>query len=88
MGAAALLIPSGCPAGHSPSHIGLDPLWAAAQEAGLPIVFHVGGTGELIDPDYFATASRSRPTSTAARRTSARSTTWASPTRRCRRWRR
>jgi predicted TIM-barrel fold metal-dependent hydrolase len=53
MGAAALLIPSGCPAGHSPSHIGLDPLWAAAQEAGLPIVFHVGGTGELIDPDYF-----------------------------------
>ncbi len=53
MGAAALLIPSGCPKGHSPSHIGLDPLWAAAQEAGIPVVFHVGGTGDLIDPSYF-----------------------------------
>ena len=53
MGAAALLIPSGCPKGHSPSHIGLDPLWATAQEAEIPIVFHVGGTGDLIDPSYF-----------------------------------
>ena len=53
MGAAALLIPSGCPRGHSPSHIGLDPLWAIAQEAEIPIVFHVGGTGELIARDYF-----------------------------------
>jgi predicted TIM-barrel fold metal-dependent hydrolase len=53
MGAAALLIPSGCPKGHSPSHIRLDPLWATAQEAGIPIVFHVGGTGDLIDPGYF-----------------------------------
>jgi predicted TIM-barrel fold metal-dependent hydrolase len=52
-GAAALLIASGCPAGHSPSHIGLDPVWAQAQEAGLPVVFHVGGTGALIDPNYF-----------------------------------
>jgi predicted TIM-barrel fold metal-dependent hydrolase len=52
-GAAALLIPSGCPKGHSPSHIGLDPLWASAQEAGIPIVIHVGGTGDLIDPNYF-----------------------------------
>jgi predicted TIM-barrel fold metal-dependent hydrolase len=53
MGAAALLIPSGCPKGHSPSHIGLDPLWASASEAKIPIVFHVGGTGDLIDPSYF-----------------------------------
>ncbi len=53
MGAAALLIPSGCPMGHSPSHIGLDPLWAIAQEAEIPVVFHVGGTGDLIDPNYF-----------------------------------
>jgi predicted TIM-barrel fold metal-dependent hydrolase len=53
MGAAALLVPSGCPKGHSPSHLGLDPVWARAQEAGIPIVFHVGGTGDLIDPDYF-----------------------------------
>ena len=52
-GAAALLVASGCPAGHSPSHIGLDRVWARAQEAGLPVVFHVGGTGDLIDGDYF-----------------------------------
>ena len=53
MGAAALLIPSGCPQDPSPRHIGLDPLWAIAQEAGIPIVFHVGGTGDLIDAAYF-----------------------------------
>ncbi|MCB0965498.1 MAG: amidohydrolase family protein [Ilumatobacter sp.] len=53
MGAGALLVASGCPAGHSPSHVGLDGVWAAAQEAGVPIVFHVGGTGQLLDPNYF-----------------------------------
>jgi predicted TIM-barrel fold metal-dependent hydrolase len=53
MGAAALLVASGCPPGHSPSHLGLDPVWARAQEAGIPVVFHVGGTGDLIDPAYF-----------------------------------
>lgn len=53
MGAAALLIASGCPSGHSPSHRGLDPVWRQAEEAGIPIVFHVGGTGALIDPSYF-----------------------------------
>ena len=53
IGAAALLVASGCPPGHSPSHLGLDPVWARAQEAGIPIVFHVGGTGDLIDPTYF-----------------------------------
>ena len=52
-GAAALLIASGCPPDHSPSHVGLDPVWAQAQEAGIPLVFHVGGTGDLIDPAYF-----------------------------------
>ena len=53
MGAAALLVASGCPPGHSPSHVGLDPVWAQAQEAGIPVVFHVGGTGDLIDANYF-----------------------------------
>ncbi|MDP2292897.1 MAG: amidohydrolase family protein [Actinomycetota bacterium] len=53
MGAAALLVASGCPAGHSPSHRSLDPVWATAQDADIPIVFHVGGTGDLIDRDYF-----------------------------------
>ncbi|MDG2333462.1 MAG: amidohydrolase family protein [Myxococcota bacterium] len=58
LGCQALLIPSGCPRGHSPSHLGLDPVWAQAEEAGLPIVFHVGGgqrlaDGQLLDPEYF-----------------------------------
>ncbi|MBN9089930.1 MAG: amidohydrolase family protein [Reyranella sp.] len=52
-GAKALLIPSRCPDDHSPSHIGFDPLWAIAQEAGLPIVFHVGGGGLLLEKAWF-----------------------------------
>ena len=52
-GASALLVASGCPPGHSPSHRGLDGVWARAEEAGIPVVFHVGGTGDLIDPHYF-----------------------------------
>lgn len=52
-GAAALLVASGCPKGHAPSHVALDPVWAAAQEAGIPVVFHVGGTADLLDPAYF-----------------------------------
>jgi predicted TIM-barrel fold metal-dependent hydrolase len=43
MGAAALMIASQPPKEHSQSHIGFDRVWAQAQEAGVPIVFHVGG---------------------------------------------
>ncbi|MGH9212179.1 MAG: amidohydrolase family protein [Acidimicrobiales bacterium] len=53
MGAAALLVASGCPPGHSPSHVALDAVWARATEARIPVVFHVGGTGDLIDRNYF-----------------------------------
>jgi len=53
LGAAALLVASGCPRGHSPSHVRLDPVWAIAQDAEIPVVFHVGGTGDLIEPAYF-----------------------------------
>jgi len=52
LGCKALLIPSRCPKGHSPSHIEFDPVWAMALEAGLPILFHVGGE-EKLNPDYF-----------------------------------
>lgn len=52
LGAKALLIPSRCPKHHSPSHIAFDPLWALAQEAGIPILFHVGGE-EKLNPAYF-----------------------------------
>jgi len=47
MGAKALMVPSRHPPGHSPSHIELDPLWALAQEACLPILFHVGGEEKM-----------------------------------------
>ena len=58
-GASALLVPSGCPRGHAPSHPGLFPVWEQAMEAGLPVVFHVGGglraaDDRLLDRDYFA----------------------------------
>lgn len=53
LGCKAIMIASACPPGHSPSHIALDPVWAAAAEAGLPIVLHVGGGGRLMDPAYF-----------------------------------
>jgi predicted TIM-barrel fold metal-dependent hydrolase len=52
-GAKALMIPSACPATHSPSHVGLFPVWELAQDAGIPIVFHVGGGGQLLSPQYF-----------------------------------
>lgn len=53
MGCKALLVPSACPATHSPSHTGLFPVWEIAQEARLPVVFHVGGGGKLLSPRYF-----------------------------------
>jgi len=47
MGCKALIIPSRCPANHSPSHTGFDPLWALAEDAGIPILFHVGGEEKM-----------------------------------------
>jgi predicted TIM-barrel fold metal-dependent hydrolase len=53
LGCKALMIASACPPAHSPSHVGLDGVWARAQDAGIPVVFHVGGGGRLLDPNYF-----------------------------------
>ena len=47
LGCKGLVIPSLCPQHHSPSHKSLDPLWAIAQEAGIPILFHVGGEEKM-----------------------------------------
>lgn len=53
MGCKALMVASACPRTHSPSHVGLDPVWRQAEAAGVPVVFHVGGGGRLLDPMYF-----------------------------------
>ncbi len=51
IGAKALMVPSRCPQNHAHSHIELDPVWALAEEAGLPVLFHVGGEDKL-NPIY------------------------------------
>lgn len=51
LGAKALMVPSRCPQQHGPSHTGLFPVWAMAEEAGIPILFHVGGEDRL-NPVY------------------------------------
>lgn len=51
MGCKGLIVPSRHPKGHAPSHVELDPVWAIAQEAGVPILFHVGGE-EKMHHDY------------------------------------
>jgi uncharacterized protein len=50
-GAKALMIASTPPRDHSQSHIGFDRVWAQAQEAGRPILFHVGGE-QPMNPVY------------------------------------
>jgi predicted TIM-barrel fold metal-dependent hydrolase len=52
MGLKAIIVPSKPPKGHSPSHIAHDAIWAMAQEAGLPILFHVGDEKKL-EENYF-----------------------------------
>src|SRR6478736_10320970 len=44
-GAAALQIGQYCPPGHSPAHVELEPIWADAEAAGVPVVLHVAGAG-------------------------------------------
>ena len=51
LGAKALMVPSRCPQQHGSSHTGLFPVWAMAEEAGIPILFHVGGEDRL-NPVY------------------------------------
>jgi predicted TIM-barrel fold metal-dependent hydrolase len=51
LGAKGLMVPSLCPRRHGPSHVGLDPVWAMAQDAGIPILLHVGGE-EKLNPVY------------------------------------
>ena len=85
LGAKGLLIPSRCPKGHSPSHLEFDPLWSTAQEAGLPILFHVGGGGSSSPPTTSRTVCRRCRIFMAVTVISVRSITWRFRIRRCRR---
>ena len=79
-GAAALLVASGCPPAFSPSHIGPLPGVGPGRRGRHPGRLPRGRHRRPDRPQLLpATASLSRPTSTAARRTSGRSTTWGSP---------
>lgn len=51
LGAAALMVSSAPLRTHSQSHVGLDRVWAQAEEAGVPIVLHVGGE-QAMSPVY------------------------------------
>jgi hypothetical protein len=44
LGLGAVWIPHRPAGGRSPGHDDLDPFWARAAEAGLPVVLHVGGS--------------------------------------------
>tara|TARA_Y100000590_G_scaffold10122_1_gene12438 strand:- start:3806 stop:4963 length:1158 start_codon:yes stop_codon:yes gene_type:complete len=48
LGAKALLVPWACPKNHSTSHIELDKVWVQAEEAGVPILFHVGVADKVL----------------------------------------
>jgi len=53
-GTAAIQIGQYCTPDHSPSHLGLDPVWAMCEEAGVPVLLHVAGAGaQVMPPAYF-----------------------------------
>ncbi len=52
-GTNAIMISCSAPQEHSPSHIDLDPVWAQIEEAGIPVVLHIGTSGQLVDPSIY-----------------------------------
>jgi predicted TIM-barrel fold metal-dependent hydrolase len=52
-GTNALMISCSAPQEHSPSHVDLDPVWAQIEEAGIPVVLHIGTSGQLVDPSIY-----------------------------------
>lgn len=60
LGVSAVWLPSEATGGISPSHVAYDPLWATLQDAGVPLVLHIGG-GKLLDK-VFHDNGHPRPT--------------------------
>ena len=52
-GLGAMWVPHRLAGERSPTHTDYYPVWSLLQDAKVPVVFHVGGTGDLIDPAYF-----------------------------------
>ncbi len=52
MGCSALLVPAECPRRHATSHVALDKVWAQAQEAGTPVLFHVGVADRVLPKSH------------------------------------
>jgi uncharacterized protein len=55
LGLGAVWVPHRPAGGRSPGHNDLDPFWARAAEAGLPIVLHVGGSVLQMKPAWMNT---------------------------------
>ncbi|MGI9599385.1 MAG: amidohydrolase family protein, partial [Acidimicrobiales bacterium] len=55
LGLAAVWVPHRPAGGRSPGHDDLDPFWAGAAAAGLPVVLHVGGNPLQLDPAWMNT---------------------------------
>ncbi|MGE0830131.1 MAG: amidohydrolase family protein, partial [Hyphomonadaceae bacterium] len=53
LGCKAIRVPGRPARGNSPSHIAADRVWAMAQEAGIPIVFHIDGK-EAMNKAFFS----------------------------------
>jgi len=55
LGLKAVWVPHRPAGGRSPGHDDLDPFWALAAEAGIPIVLHVGGNPLQLKPAWMNT---------------------------------
>ncbi|MDB5430064.1 MAG: amidohydrolase [Caulobacter sp.] len=56
-GCKAVTMAVDCPRRHSPSHEALEPMWAMAAEAGVPVMYHLGG-GRKPSPAFSVTGRR------------------------------
>lgn len=55
LGLRAVWVPHRPAGGRSPGHDDLDPFWALAAEAGIPVVLHVGGHPLQLGPEWMNT---------------------------------
>ncbi|HWB65649.1 MAG TPA: amidohydrolase family protein [Mycobacteriales bacterium] len=51
-GCGAVHVPSAPPRTHAPTHPDLDPVWARIEDAGLPLLLHLGGQGRMIPSGF------------------------------------